>query len=60
MKTVIVLCSSILLLSGTCAHAALRYIRELGVANIRAHAKQLTERLHDNRKQGEHAYDDHG
>jgi selenocysteine lyase/cysteine desulfurase len=32
-------------IGGTCAHAALRYIRELGVANIRAHAKQLTERL---------------
>lgn len=30
---------------GTCAHAALQYIRELGVANIRAHARQLTERL---------------
>ncbi len=30
---------------GTCAHAALQYIRELGVANIRAHAKALTERL---------------
>ena len=30
---------------GTCAHAALRYIHELGVANIRSHAKQLTERL---------------
>ena len=30
---------------GTCAHAALEYIRELGVANIRAHATRLTERL---------------
>jgi selenocysteine lyase/cysteine desulfurase len=30
---------------GTCAHAALGYIRELGVANIRAHAKELTDRL---------------
>ena len=32
-------------IGGTCAHAALQYIRELGIANIRAHAKQLTERL---------------
>ena len=30
---------------GTCAHAALQYIRELGVPNIRAHAKELTDRL---------------
>ncbi|MGH9720067.1 MAG: aminotransferase class V-fold PLP-dependent enzyme [Bryobacteraceae bacterium] len=30
---------------GTCAHAALQYIRELGVPRIRAHARQLTERL---------------
>ena len=32
-------------IGGTCAHAALQYIRELGVANIRAHARQLTSRL---------------
>jgi selenocysteine lyase/cysteine desulfurase len=30
---------------GTCAHAALEYIRGLGVPNIRAHAKGLTDRL---------------
>jgi selenocysteine lyase/cysteine desulfurase len=30
---------------GTCAHAALQYIRELGVTNIRAHAAALTGRL---------------
>jgi len=32
-------------IGGTCAHAALEYIHELGVANIRSHAKQLTDRL---------------
>ena len=32
-------------IGGTCAHAALQYIHRLGVGNIRAHAKQLTERL---------------
>jgi selenocysteine lyase/cysteine desulfurase len=30
---------------GTCAHAALGYIHELGIANIRAHARELTDRL---------------
>jgi selenocysteine lyase/cysteine desulfurase len=30
---------------GTCAHAALGYIQELGIANIRGHARTLTERL---------------
>jgi selenocysteine lyase/cysteine desulfurase len=30
---------------GTCAHAALQYIRELGVESIRGHAKGLTDRL---------------
>jgi selenocysteine lyase/cysteine desulfurase len=32
-------------IGGTCAHAALGYIRELGVPNIRAHARELTARL---------------
>ncbi|MBI3693955.1 MAG: aminotransferase class V-fold PLP-dependent enzyme [Acidobacteria bacterium] len=30
---------------GVCAHAALRYIHSLGIDNIRAHAKPLTDRL---------------
>ncbi len=30
---------------GTCAHAALQYIFELGIANIQAHARELTDRL---------------
>lgn len=30
---------------GTCAHAALQYIHELGVDNIRAHSRELTSRL---------------
>lgn len=34
-------------IGGTCAHAALQFIRGLGVANIRAHAKQLTRRLQE-------------
>lgn len=32
-------------IGGTCAHAALQYIHELGVSNIRSHAKQLTGQL---------------
>jgi selenocysteine lyase/cysteine desulfurase len=32
-------------IGGTCAHASLQYIREIGVANIRKHAKELTDRL---------------
>ena len=32
-------------IGGTSAHAALQYIRELGVTNIRAHAAALTDRL---------------
>jgi selenocysteine lyase/cysteine desulfurase len=30
---------------GVCAHASLKYIHSLGIANIRAHAKALTARL---------------
>lgn len=30
---------------GVCAHAALKYIHTLGIDNIRAHAKPLTDRL---------------
>ena len=30
---------------GVCVHAALRYIHNLGIDNIRAHAKELTDRL---------------
>ena len=30
---------------GVCAHAALEYIHKLGIPNIRAHAKALTDRL---------------
>lgn len=30
---------------GTCVHASLGYIHELGIANIRTHAKEMTERL---------------
>jgi len=30
---------------GTCAHASLSYIRDLGIANIRSHALELTDRL---------------
>lgn len=30
---------------GLCTHAGLKYIQSLGVANIRAHAKTLTDRL---------------
>jgi selenocysteine lyase/cysteine desulfurase len=32
-------------IGGTCVHASLQYIHELGVANIRSHARQLTGRL---------------
>ncbi len=31
--------------AGLCAHASLRYIHNLGIPNIRAHAKSLTDRL---------------
>jgi len=33
-------------IGGVCAHASLQFIRKLGVENIRAHAKPLTDRLH--------------
>ncbi|MGH8248509.1 MAG: aminotransferase class V-fold PLP-dependent enzyme [Gammaproteobacteria bacterium] len=32
-------------IGGTCARASLQYIHGLGLANIRSHAKQLTDRL---------------
>jgi selenocysteine lyase/cysteine desulfurase len=32
-------------IGGTCAHAALGYIHEVGIANIRAHVRPLTEKL---------------
>jgi selenocysteine lyase/cysteine desulfurase len=32
-------------IGGVCAHAALQYIHSLGIENIRAHAKALTDRL---------------
>jgi selenocysteine lyase/cysteine desulfurase len=37
--------ASISACAGVCVHASLRYIHDLGIPNIRAHAKSLTDRL---------------